>query len=183
MSRVSSIVGQMSCAALLSMAAGRATAQIDTSGQWRYVVTPYLWTLSLHGRVGVGPVATDADISFDDILKALKFAAMVNGEVRHGQWMGTIDVIYSSLAKTAVIPFRGDTGSLEAHAEAGDPPTARRLHDRRSEVGGRLPRRIPPVVSEDDDRRRRHPAPEQPTLNLARMAGRDGGLPISVATI
>ncbi len=100
--------------ALVAMGgSSRAGAQIDTSGKWRFTVTPDLWALSLHGRVGVGPVATNADISFHDLLKALRFAFMANAEVRKGRWFGDIDVLYASLGKENVIAFRGDTGSLE----------------------------------------------------------------------
>ncbi len=101
------------CALALATAGARAAAQIDTSGQWRFNVTPDLWALSLHGRVGVGPVATNADVSFHDLLKALRFAFMANAEVRKGRWFGNIDVIYASLGKENVIAFRGDTGNLE----------------------------------------------------------------------
>src|SRR5262252_4563980 len=92
-------------------AGARVNAQIDTSGQWRFGVTPYLWTLSVHGRVGVGPVAANADVSFHDILKNLRFAVMANGEIRHGPRFGTVDVIYASLGKENTIAFRGDTGT------------------------------------------------------------------------
>jgi hypothetical protein len=98
------------CALVLSAAC--AAAQIDTSGQWRYSVTPYLWTLSIHGRVGVGPVATDANVKFYEIWDALRFAAMGDAEVRHGRLFGSADVIYASVGKTDVIAIRGDTGTL-----------------------------------------------------------------------
>ena len=97
----------------LALAGGRADAQIDTSGTWRYIVTPYGWALSLHGRVGVGPVAANADVSFRDLLKTLRFGLMINGEARHGPLFGTIDVMYASLGKENTIAFRGDTGTLE----------------------------------------------------------------------
>src|SRR5215467_1453620 len=96
----------------LALSAMRAGAQIDTTGHWRYGVTPYLWTLSVHGRVGVGPVAANTDVSFRKILDALRFAAMGNAEVRHGRLFGTADVIYASIGKTNVVAIRGDTGTL-----------------------------------------------------------------------
>ena len=96
----------------LAVTGARANAQIDTTNAWRYAITPYLWALSVHGRVGVGPVAADADVSFQKIWDALRFAAMGNAEVGHGRLFGTADVIYASLGKTNVIAIRGDTGTL-----------------------------------------------------------------------
>jgi hypothetical protein len=101
------------CALALTTGSARASAQIDTSGQWRFNVTPYGWLISLHGRVGVGPVATNADVSFHDLIKTLRFGVMANGEVRYGRWFGNIDVIYASLGKENVVAIRGDTGTLE----------------------------------------------------------------------
>ena len=112
MSARSTFVG---CALALSIVgvSARAGAQIDTSHQWRFDVTPYGWLTSLNGRVGVGPVATNVDLSFHDILKQLKFGFMVYGEVRHGPWMFGSDVIYASLGDENVFAIRGDTGQLE----------------------------------------------------------------------
>ena len=103
------------CALALTVAGAstRASAQIDTSRHWRYDVTPYGWLTSLNGRVGVGPVATNVDLSFHDILKSLKFGIMGYAQARHGPWFAGFDGIYASLGNNAVIAFRGDTGSLE----------------------------------------------------------------------
>jgi len=105
-------IAVIGCALFLA-SASRAGAQIDTSGTWRFSVTPYGWALSLHGRVGVGPVAANADVSFRDLLKTLRFGIMAEAEARHGRLFGDIDVIYASLGKTNVVAFRGDTGTLE----------------------------------------------------------------------
>jgi hypothetical protein len=94
-------------------ASARAGAQIDTSHIWRFDVTPYGWATSLDGRVGVGPVATNVDLSFHDILKHLKFGFMVYGEARHGPWFFGSDIIYASLGDENVFAIRGDTGQLE----------------------------------------------------------------------
>jgi hypothetical protein len=101
------------CTLTLAGASTRAAAQIDTSGHWRFNVTPYLWMSSLHGRVGVGPVATDVNISFRDLLKSLKFGIMGYAEARRGPWMAGFDGIYASLGNEAVFAIRGDTGQLE----------------------------------------------------------------------
>jgi hypothetical protein len=101
------------CSLVSVLVGGPAAAQVDTSGQVRFSVTPYGWALSLHGRVGVGPVAANADVSFRDLLKTLRFGIMANGEVSKGRWFGTMDVIYASLGKENTVAFRGDTGTLE----------------------------------------------------------------------
>src|SRR5262249_26973527 len=111
--RATRIATLVSGAALVWAGGKPATAQIDTSGNAQYAITPYLWALSLHGRVGVGPVAANNDISFGDIWRALRFATMINGEVRYNHFVGTVDLIYASLGKEAVVAFRGDTGTLE----------------------------------------------------------------------
>jgi hypothetical protein len=106
-------MAMMGCAAALATLGGRAQAQIDTSGHWRFNVTPYLWLTSLHGRVGVGPVATDVNLSVHDILKSLKFGIMGYAEARRGPWMAGFDGIYASLGDQAVFAIRGDTGRLD----------------------------------------------------------------------
>ena len=58
-------------------------------------------------------MATNADVSFHDLIKTLRFGVMADGEVRYGRWFGNIDVIYASLGKENVVAIRGDTGTLE----------------------------------------------------------------------
>jgi opacity protein-like surface antigen len=103
-----------SCAAtVLTANSGSASAQVDSSKHWRYSVPPYAWMAGLTGRVGVGPVAANADMAFGKILDMLNFALMAQGEARRGPWSVGADAMYTSLGKGATIAFRGDTGRLD----------------------------------------------------------------------
>ena len=67
-----------SSAIALCMLSERTNAQ--SKDPWRFQVTPYGWLSGLTGRVGVGRLQTDVDLSVGDVLDALKFAAMLSGE-------------------------------------------------------------------------------------------------------
>jgi hypothetical protein len=102
---------------LLSLSlAGRAGAQLPSvkadSSQWHFVIAPYGWLTGLNGRVGVGPIATNADLGPGQILGAIQGAAMGYVEVRRGPWVLGVDGIYAKLGANKVIAFRGDTGSF-----------------------------------------------------------------------
>jgi hypothetical protein len=94
----------------LSMWSGAANAQ--SNEPWRFQVTPYGWLAGLTGRVGVRRLTTDVDLSVGDVLDALQFAAMLNGEARKGHWVVGFDAIYVSLGDAKSFLIRGDTGSI-----------------------------------------------------------------------
>src|SRR4051794_38997763 len=60
-------------AAMMFTYTTRALSQADTTGQWRYTITPYAWLTGLSGQVGVGPVASNIDLGVSDVLDMLKF--------------------------------------------------------------------------------------------------------------
>jgi hypothetical protein len=82
------------------------------TGGWHFAITPYAWLSGLTGRVGVGRVATNVDLSVGDVLSSLKFAAMATTEARHGSWVLLTDGVYASTENGAAIAFRGDTGAF-----------------------------------------------------------------------
>lgn len=101
----------------VSVPVQQAAAQWTTRGApsnkgWRFAVTPYLWLAGLKGEVGVGPLTSNVDLSFGDILDHLQFAAMAYGEVRRQWFVGGIDAFYVSVGDAKAIVFRGDTGSF-----------------------------------------------------------------------
>ena len=100
---------------LASAGAGKtkANAQPDTSGHWRFSVTPYLWLIGLHGKVGVRDFVADVDLSPGDILDMLQFGIMGSGEARYGPWVIAADGIYAKVGAGKVLAIRGDTGSLD----------------------------------------------------------------------
>jgi opacity protein-like surface antigen len=90
-----------------------AGAQSDSTSHWRFGITPYLWAIGLGGQVGVGPVASNVDIGFPDLLDALKFGIMGSVEARRSSWVILADGIYARLGEERVLAFRGETGSLQ----------------------------------------------------------------------
>jgi hypothetical protein len=90
-----------------------ANAQSVAATREGFSLTPYLWMSSLDGRVGVGPLATNVDLSFGDILKKLKFGIMGTGAYRHGHWVLLADGVYVSLGDATAVAFRADTGRFD----------------------------------------------------------------------
>jgi hypothetical protein len=95
-------------AALLSAWSATATAQQNDG--WRYNVTPYFWMAGLDGTVGVGPLSTKVDLSFGDVLDALRFGLMGYGEARVKSYVFGLDGLYISTGDSKVFAIRGDTG-------------------------------------------------------------------------
>jgi opacity protein-like surface antigen len=79
----------------------------ESSG-WQFSAGPYLWLAGLKGDMGVveevEPVKVD--LSFGDILGALKFAAMGTFEARNGRFVGTADLMYLSMGASDNIEIR-----------------------------------------------------------------------------
>jgi len=65
--------------------------------EWEYTVAPYLVLASMDGKLGVGGVEADVDVSASDIFSNLQ--AGFNGyfAARKGNWGFGVDVIYMSL--------------------------------------------------------------------------------------
>ena len=97
-------------AALLLGASARSAAQADSG--WRFAVVPYFWASDLTGDVGVGPITTHVDLSFRDIVKVLRFGAMIAGDVRDRSYVFGLDAIYLHVGNGTTVAIRGDTGSF-----------------------------------------------------------------------
>ena len=77
----------------------------DNKEPWEFVVAPYLWMANLGGEVGAGIAGTtDFHMSFGDLLKSLRFTAMLHAEVQKGHWGGMFDMIYMSLGEEITTP-------------------------------------------------------------------------------
>jgi hypothetical protein len=63
----------------------------------RFIVAPYGWMAGISGETGVGDLSADVNVSFSDLLKHLRFAAMGTFEGGYGPWLGVVDVMYSSI--------------------------------------------------------------------------------------
>ncbi len=88
----------------LMPAAAQAQDAFSTDGT-RGSVTPYLWALSVDGDASVGPLSTDIDVSFSDLLEDLNFALMVEGEYWNGRWGVMGNLLYSDLSDTRTGPL------------------------------------------------------------------------------
>ena len=90
-----------------------AQAQLSINNEWRYAVTPYAWAPGISGDVGVRRLSSDVSLSTHDILSALDFAIMGQGEAHKGPWMGSLDAIYVKVGDARAFAIRGDSGSLD----------------------------------------------------------------------
>ena len=80
----------------------------DVKSGWQFEASPYFWMGGMKGDVGVveqvEPVAVD--ITFIDIMGALKFALMGSFDARHGRFVASTDAMYISLGTSKDIEIR-----------------------------------------------------------------------------
>lgn len=69
--------------------------------EWQHAVTPYLWGSGMSGKATIGtplgPVESDVDMSFGDILSNLDFGFMVSYQGGRGNWVVLGDFILMNL--------------------------------------------------------------------------------------
>jgi opacity protein-like surface antigen len=79
-------------------------------GDWQFTLAPYLWASSLSAEVEAGPISTNADACFTDLLKNLDMAVQLRFEgMRDDRWGFFVDGTYLRLgedARARVGPFR-----------------------------------------------------------------------------
>jgi hypothetical protein len=115
---------------LLVMCSGVARGQADdlmkqqAETGWQFMVTPYLWMVSLKGEAQVGwreydgnvvPLKVPIDIGFSDIWDNLSFAGALHFEVKKNDWGGIFDVMYvqtKQVQRDVVYPNEGP-GTLD----------------------------------------------------------------------
>jgi hypothetical protein len=72
------------------------------TGGWQFSVAPYLWMSAVaasgNQQVPGGTLNFDTNISFDNLLQNLNFAAMIAGEARNGNFLIATDVMYVDLS-------------------------------------------------------------------------------------
>ncbi len=59
---------------------------VPPDSKWDFTVVPYLWAVGIDGKVEVGGYSADFNVSFSDIWKGLKSAALVHMEARKDKW-------------------------------------------------------------------------------------------------
>ena len=60
------------------------------NNKWQFEITPYFLAAAMNGKVGVGPVETDIDMSFEDIWDNLDLGLMGAFEARKGAQIGVL---------------------------------------------------------------------------------------------
>ncbi len=94
-SKLAAALGGIALAASLPAAA--------QSDEWKFSVMPYLWLPSVDGKLRYGPPpvnggTANVDVSSSNVLDALDFAFMINGQAKKGRWLVATDVIYMDLS-------------------------------------------------------------------------------------
>jgi hypothetical protein len=85
---------------------------------WRFAVSPYFWAAGLSGdmaQFGAPPVHLDLD--FGDILRDLKFAAMVIGEARYDRYSLFGDFTYTKTESGSATPLGIVAQSVDVTSE------------------------------------------------------------------
>lgn len=75
----------------------------DANDRWRFAVTPYLWLPTIdaklkHSTPSGASASPEIEVSPDDYLSSLDFAAMLSGEARKNRWSFFTDVIYLDMS-------------------------------------------------------------------------------------
>jgi opacity protein-like surface antigen len=89
--------------ALLSITSVSAIAQ-PAADAWQVTVAPYLLGAGVTGTTAIGPLTTEIDASFADILSHLEFGVMGMAAARKGDWGFGADVYYAGLGATGERP-------------------------------------------------------------------------------
>jgi len=90
-SKLAAALGGLALAASLPAAA--------QSNDWKYSVMPYVWLPAVDGKLRFGPppangATANVDVSAPNVLDALDFAFMINGQAKKGRWLIATDLIY-----------------------------------------------------------------------------------------
>jgi hypothetical protein len=68
------------------------------SAEWDRTLLVYVLAAGIDGESQIGPVVSDVDQSFSDILENLDIGAMGSFRASKGRWAHTFDAIYTSLS-------------------------------------------------------------------------------------
>ena len=85
----------------------------DFSDDPDWKVTAYLWTMALDGTVGIGPIESDLDLSFSDLLGALNYGGAIALRRDWGRNIFVADLQYYSLSPDPVKTPLGGTVSTD----------------------------------------------------------------------
>lgn len=84
----------------------------EVSNQWRFEVTPYLWSPGINGTMGFDNGSTrSADFSSSNVLSNLKSGGMIAAEAHYGRWGMMGDLVSATLQHSGSIPVVTRDGS------------------------------------------------------------------------
>ncbi len=78
-------------------------AATRAADDWQFAVTPYLWGAGIDGTVKVKGHEADFSKSFDEIIKDLDLAGMINLQVRKGRFGVYTDVTFVGLSDSTTV--------------------------------------------------------------------------------
>lgn len=80
---------------------------VSSESDWEFKFTPYLWTASMEGTVGVRGIESDVDVDFSDIFEALDFTWASTQELHRkgSKWSFFLDTFYVELGPDTNAPI------------------------------------------------------------------------------
>jgi hypothetical protein len=97
---------------------------------WQFSIKPYGWLTGLDGQTGVGPIVSDIDVSFSDIIDNIEMAAALQFEARNGRWGVIADGFYADLGASGSTPGPiYDTAELDMKQFIGELSVAYRVYE------------------------------------------------------
>jgi hypothetical protein len=78
-----------------------------SDGKWNFTIAPYMWAVSMHGKVTVGDYSTSSSMSFSDIMKNLEVGGLMHMEARKGRFGFFADPIYLKMKEDKTLTTVG----------------------------------------------------------------------------
>lgn len=109
------MITQMKKLHTLLLALAVSSPALAADDQWQHTAVVYMIGASIDGTAGVGPVESDVDVSFGDILDNLEFGAMAAYRGEKGPWAVIADLIYMDLEtdKNGLGPFGNTRATVQ----------------------------------------------------------------------
>lgn len=91
--------------------------RVEFSGdaRWNFTIAPYMWAVSMDGKVTIGDYSASSSMSFSDIMKGLQVGGLMHMEARKGRFGFFADPIYLKMKQDMTL------GAISSGGE--QPPT------------------------------------------------------------
>ena len=96
----------------VALAAPYAAAQASTDS-WQFSAAPYLWASGMDGKMKIGDLEQDFDISFGNIIENLDIAFMGHFDMRNERWVLASDLIFVDLSSDQDLENGTATGGID----------------------------------------------------------------------